>query len=1208
MSQCRALVPVDSTAPDQAAIATDAIEVIDSAPRAQAVVSLHPLGIDRRVEMAPLVPGETVADYLGRIGVPAGVPLTLRLSGRRLPRELWHRTRPRPGQLIEVQAVVHGNRQSGSQKILGALLVGLSFITGLPQLASYGIKLIIGGFLTAAVSALTSRKQLSNSRGQETSPSYSISGTQNRTRPYEPLPLVLGRHRLVPDFAAQPYTDFENNEQFFNAIYHFGLLGGGQVEVTELRLGNTLLNSYPDVRIEWSDSQGRIALVASDVDTLPGGQLEPGTPWGQWITRQSPPNTVALILDVEGLLYGQGQNGLVGRQVDIQAEVRALPTGQFEAFFSSSTQEATSYWSEGYLEGTSGQWEQVSFSSDLSPNAFVENALSGNSLWVPNGDGPLEQLPLRWSYRSVTEARSRGWTLPPLSLVATTVDFTRLSNATTRPVRRSFRRDLPAGQYEVRVRRSAQNVAQGDTDQFQLSGVRCVQLDDTDYRGQLRLGVRIRATAQASGTVDALNAIVERSVWADVAYNGSWLLQPTRNPAWLLLAVMVGIRRDADQRLVFGLGLPAERIDYDSLRAWAQWCAAKGYECSLVLDRELSNRELVETICTAGFASPQWLGDKLGVVFDREGLPVSAVVAMPNILGGTFRVDYNTAAAPDEVVVTYLNADNSWQQEEVRVTLPGVVSPRKVERIELLGVNKQAHAAAFANLRAAAYIYRRKTVSWAMDVEGTLIRRGDVVAFSHDLTQWGFSGRVVSLSGGGTGAELVLDRRVPANLQAANDEWVGIRVPGEQGLRVLRVQCVPQGADNDNDRLTLVDPWPAGVPLPGAVRPALDYVWLFDFRSTPGARFKVIETVPQQRGDGSIAVQFTAVPEVPEFYAAAGGTFTPVVPPTLLSNQAEISSFLLTVAKVVVDGLQVYEATIAWSPNLATNLVRLQGQTGSRQTVGGNIVEQFDTSVPAGTRSYSFRVRPGETWSVIGTPFNGVGQSGTPRVSNEITVDAVPPELPDSFGVSVAANGTRIYTWAYTSTPRPADLKGVRIRFGLGSNLTWEQMQPLESDGGFFTVSPAQSLFPGASGTYSFGLKSEDQSGNLSTGTRTAQLTITIGGLTEDTNPYGFKSLFQNRYTGASTVTVADNGKAHVKEDATPVSLPNTLPAEILTTVINDNDTTWLRVNFPDAVAVVQGRSDTVGAAAWELAPRNSLSVTKLKSGVWLVSGRVRSV
>ena len=1208
LSTCRALVPL----PAAASAATPPVEVLDADPRPQAVIALHPLGLDRRLEMEPLRAGETLAEYLHRIGVPPGLPLTLRLGGHRVPRALWGRTRPRAGQLIEVQAVVHG--QGAGQKVAGvflALVGTLLTLSGFPgiglQLAKAGFYVGVSGILTSISGFLLGApKRLSSARAAEVSPTYSIAGTQNRTRPYEPLPIVLGRHRFVPDFAAKPYSEYENDEQYYNAIYSFGLTGGGLVEVTELRLGNTLLSAFPDVRLEWGDAQGRVALVSTNVDTLPGATLEPGSPWGPYITRQSPPDTIALIVDLEGLLFNQGQTELRPLDIYFEVEYRTVPSGAWQPFFVSGTTEATNYWSEGYFQGS--DWQQLNFSSNLAANAYTEGQATGNTL-TPGGDSGGAPITLVWSYRTVAEARANGWGLPLLTVPSGVSSNTlNINNRNTRPIRRSYRRDVPAGQYELRIRRSPLNASQGDTDQWSLAAVRCVQRDDADYTGQLRLALRIRATAQANGTIDALNAVVERSVWADVAYNGSWLLQPTRNPAWLLLAVMTGIRRTTDNRLVFGLGLPPERIDYASLRAWAQWCAGKGYECSLVVDRDVSNRELVETICTAGFASPQWLGDKLGVVFDAEAQPVSAVVAMPNILSGTFRVDYNTSSAPDEVVCTFLNAENDWQQEEVRVTLPGVTAPRKVERIELLGITKQAHAAAFANLRAAAYTYRRKTVTWAMDVEGTLIRRGDVVAFSHDLTQWGYSGRIVSMSGATVGSEIVLDRRVPANPQAANDEWIAVRVPGEQGLRVLRVQCTPQGADNDNDRVTLVDPWPAGLALPGATRPALDYVWLYDFRSTPGARFKVIETVPQQRSDGSISVQFTAVPEYSEYYAAAGGTFTPVAPPTLLDNVADISSFVLSVAKVVIDGLQVYEATITWAPNIATNTVQLRGQTGSRQTVGGNIVEEFNVTVPASTRRYSFRVRVGETWSVLGTPFNGLGQAGAPRESNEITVDAVPPSLPDTFTVAVAANGTRVYTWAYTTTARPADLKGVRIRYGLGTGLTWEQMQPLDSDGGFFTVSPAQSLFPGASGTYTFGLKAEDQSGNLSDGTRTAELTITIGGLTEDTNPYGFKSLFQNRYTGASTVTVADNGKAHVKEDGTTVTLPNTLPAELLTTIINDNTSAWLRVQFTDAVAVVQGRSDTAGAAAWELAPRNLLSVTKLRAGVWLISGRVRSV
>lgn len=101
---------------------------------------------------------------------------------------------------------------------------------------------------------------------------------------------------------------------------------------------------------------------------------------------------------------------------------------------------------------------------------------------------------------------------------------------------------------------------------------------------------------------------------------------------------------------------------------------------------------------------------------------------------------------------------------------------------------------------------------------------------------------------------------------------------------------------------------------------------------------------------------------------------------------------------------------------------------------------------------------------------------------------------------------------------------------------------------------------------------------------------------------YGFKSMKRIVYTGASVVLVADNGRAHFKTDATGVTLPDTLPDDFLSTIVNYNAGT-MNVLFTDAVAVLQGDADTAGKDTWVLDPNNSLTVYKAGTGMWFISG-----
>jgi hypothetical protein len=115
---------------------------------------------------------------------------------------------------------------------------------------------------------------------------------------------------------------------------------------------------------------------------------------------------------------------------------------------------------------------------------------------------------------------------------------------------------------------------------------------------------------------------------------------------------------------------------------------------------------------------------------------------------------------------------------------------------------------------------------------------------------------------------------------------------------------------------------------------------------------------------------------------------------------------------------------------------------------------------------------------------------------------------------------------------------------------------------------------------------------------------VNATGLSVDVSEFGFKSLKQNPYTGSSVVTVEDNGKSHFKTDHTPVSIPNTLPVEHLTTIINFSSAS-MALTFTDGVAHQQGSDDPTGRSSWSLAARNSANIAKVADGAWLISGKV---
>lgn len=111
-------------------------------------------------------------------------------------------------------------------------------------------------------------------------------------------------------------------------------------------------------------------------------------------------------------------------------------------------------------------------------------------------------------------------------------------------------------------------------------------------------------------------------------------------------------------------------------------------------------------------------------------------------------------------------------------------------------------------------------------------------------------------------------------------------------------------------------------------------------------------------------------------------------------------------------------------------------------------------------------------------------------------------------------------------------------------------------------------------------------------------------GVTLIDNEFGYKSMRHEAYTGASTIGVIDNGRAHRKTDGTSVTVPNTLKLEFLTTVIN-HSALDMPLLFTGGGAILQGSSDATVYSSWTISPYSLVSMTKVADGVWYISGKV---
>lgn len=76
------------------------------------------------------------------------------------------------------------------------------------------------------------------------SPTYSLGAQGNQARLGDAIPVVYGRHIIYPDFAAQPYWEYENDEQYLYQVFCIGL---GKYEIEKVRIEDTQVENFPEI-------------------------------------------------------------------------------------------------------------------------------------------------------------------------------------------------------------------------------------------------------------------------------------------------------------------------------------------------------------------------------------------------------------------------------------------------------------------------------------------------------------------------------------------------------------------------------------------------------------------------------------------------------------------------------------------------------------------------------------------------------------------------------------------------------------------------------------------------------------------------------------------------------------------------------------------------------------------------------------------------
>ncbi|MGO4124898.1 host specificity factor TipJ family phage tail protein [Inquilinus sp. YAF38] len=774
-----------------------------------------PLGPIAHFELAEPV---TIAGWLERHPIDPRIPVVCLRNDVPVLRADWSTTLIEPTDRVAF-VELPGDGGGGSAGIfrivamlalavaapyLAPVIAGVGATAATLSLVTAGITLV-GGVLINMILPPATPKSPGGAGGlPAASPTYSLQAQGNQARLDQPIPELFGRHIIVPDFAAPPWADFQDNEQF---LYQLFSLGIGRYQHHEVLIANTSL---------WREDGGLTGnFVGVELQFIPpGGKVK-------W------PFNVVTSAEVTGQSLRHLRSG---GHVDIHAGDRSIRFRDGDGPFDQDKSQGA----EGFIVGdrvivtgsalNSGTFTIVSISPDdktvivAEPVADetdveIEIVLEG---WVgpfaasgpgqicnrlafdivfPQGLFEADEKDGDIGEQSVTfECQARqiddlgnpigGWV---------TLGEPFVERATVDPQRLTIPFDVADGRYQGRMRRTSKN--SNDTnvrDSSVWGGLRAYIVGEQTYPDTSLLAVKIKATDQLSEQSSRQFRVIQTRMLQIWTGSGWTEEQPTRSIAWAATYMLRNGRS--------GAGVPDSRIDLPAFVALDQVWAQRGDTFDGVFDTERSFEDALTALLRVGRAQHVNLGGIVTVTRDRPQSIAKAVFTPRSIVRGTLEVTYKLwdPESPDDVIVEYVD-EQVWTDQEVRCVLPGSASV-KPARMSLFGCAKRPQAFREGVYQAAVNARRRIFAKFQAEMEGRLLQRGDLVIINHDMPQWGYGGDVMGFDP----ATLALDLAEPIGWVKGAQHWMALRRPngGEWGpVKIARGeyddQAIVDRADHD---------------------------------------------------------------------------------------------------------------------------------------------------------------------------------------------------------------------------------------------------------------------------------------------------------------------------------------------------------------------------------------------------------------------------
>lgn len=676
----------------------------------------HPFTVDAGIY--PVRAGQTLEAMLleASQGRDIGPTVRVEIGGYEVPRQLWAQVRPKPG--IAIHATVMPAGGNGGKILRTVALVALTVFTGGMAAAgwtAFGLSAATTAALTYMVGALAINALIpppkpggmdSGVGGLGSQARWNaLTGTSNQQNPYGVIPLVVGEGKVFPPHAAAPYS-----EVLGDTSYHYYMfdLGYGDLDVTDIKIGDTAIASFSEVEYEVTDTP---TIYTSDVNEVAVGAAL---------------NVADEVVSVE-------------RTTDAGIDEISLnivfPAGLF------------GYDDKGKLIAALA-------------NITVEFRETGSPSWTvvrtDTHDARVEGLKLTFAPQ-VFAAQARGKEREPFAIG---VAWKVVNNASSYDVKVTRgATDWGTAGADSRVGDALWTV------------LRSITRTNPSTTGTTKLCMRIKATDQFNGTLQTVNCVVRQKIPVYDPDTETWSANTANfNPAWVVCWLMKGaggaIKRGiTDSRI--DLDNFADFADFCTLHEFE----TRGVLDSRMTMRQLLDDVLAGSLGAISTRDGRYavLFDDGNTQETMDFTPLDsrnfrgsrAFTRLPHALKVRFRnpdADWDM----DEIIV--LDDGYSLNGVDAHGDASSDPEPTEFETLDLR-FSCDAHSAwRVGRFHFAQAKFRPNTYSWDTDVANLKVTRGDLVNVAHDVPEWGTGwGRVVSLNG----TTLVLDNRIETDTSAS---------------------------------------------------------------------------------------------------------------------------------------------------------------------------------------------------------------------------------------------------------------------------------------------------------------------------------------------------------------------------------------------------------------------------------------------------------